>query len=54
MLHTLELFLDDLLTQLAKHFIGNEQESYRNPTGGDTEAVSSNIDDKTMHELYLW
>lgn len=38
----------------TKHFIGNEQESYRNPTGGDTEAVSSNIDDKTMHELYLW
>ncbi|KAI1178126.1 beta-glucosidase M [Nemania sp. FL0916] len=38
----------------TKHFIGNEQESYRNPTSGDTEAVSSNIDDKTMHELYLW
>ncbi|GAP85818.1 putative glycoside hydrolase family 3 protein [Rosellinia necatrix] len=38
----------------TKHFIGNEQESYRNPTGGDVEAVSSNIDDKTMHELYLW
>ncbi|KAI0471265.1 beta-glucosidase M [Xylaria cf. heliscus] len=38
----------------TKHFIGNEQESYRNPTGGDTESVSANIDDKTMHELYLW
>ncbi|KAJ2975715.1 hypothetical protein NUW58_g8278 [Xylaria curta] len=38
----------------TKHFIGNEQESYRNPTRGDVEAVSSNIDDKTMHELYLW
>ncbi|KAI0537236.1 beta-glucosidase M [Xylaria digitata] len=38
----------------TKHFIGNEQESYRNPSGGDIEAVSSNIDDKTMHELYLW
>ncbi|KAI1428630.1 beta-glucosidase M [Xylaria sp. FL1777] len=38
----------------TKHFIGNEQESYRNPSGGDVESVSSNIDDKTMHELYLW
>ncbi|KAF2965351.1 hypothetical protein GQX73_g8230 [Xylaria multiplex] len=38
----------------TKHFIGNEQESYRNPSGGDIEAISSNIDDKTMHELYLW
>ena len=29
----------------------------RNPTNDDDgtiEAVSSNIDDRTMHELYLW
>ncbi|KAJ8129033.1 hypothetical protein O1611_g4598 [Lasiodiplodia mahajangana] len=38
----------------TKHFIGNEQESYRNPTQGNVESVSANIDDKTMHELYLW
>ncbi|KAI0186452.1 beta-glucosidase [Xylaria flabelliformis] len=38
----------------TKHFIGNEQESYRNPTEGGVESVSANIDDKTMHELYLW
>ncbi|KAK9326806.1 glycosyl hydrolase family 3 N terminal domain-containing protein [Lipomyces starkeyi] len=42
----------------AKHFIGNEQETQRNPTisqNNDTiEAVSSNIDDRTMHELYMW
>ncbi|KAB5576312.1 glycoside hydrolase superfamily [Coniochaeta sp. 2T2.1] len=31
----------------AKHFIGNEQELNR-------ETMSSNIDDRTMHELYLW
>ncbi|KAI0205981.1 glycosyl hydrolase family 3 N terminal domain-containing protein [Astrocystis sublimbata] len=31
----------------VKHFILNEQEHFR---GG----ISSNIDDKTMHELYLW
>jgi beta-glucosidase len=35
----------------------NEQETNRNPgteDGVDIAAVSSNIDDKTMHELYLW
>ncbi|KAH7037268.1 beta-glucosidase [Microdochium trichocladiopsis] len=45
-----------------KHFIGNEQETMRNPlydvngtVGAVTfEAISSNIDDRTMHELYLW
>ncbi|KAI1141252.1 glycoside hydrolase family 3 protein [Hypoxylon sp. FL0543] len=37
----------------TKHFIGNEQETNRNPEGNVT-AVSSNIDDKTIHELYLW
>lgn len=31
----------------AKHYIGNEQELNRN-------TMSSNIDDRTMHELYLW
>ncbi|KAH8178923.1 fibronectin type III-like domain-containing protein [Sarocladium implicatum] len=41
----------------TKHFIANEQEMNRNPTkddDGTIEAVSSNIDDRTMHELYLW
>ncbi|KAH6985194.1 glycoside hydrolase superfamily [Ilyonectria destructans] len=37
----------------TKHYIANEQETYRGPTG-KAEAVSSNIDDVTMHELYLW
>ncbi|OAA45700.1 Glycoside hydrolase, family 3 [Metarhizium rileyi] len=36
-----------------KHFIANEQELNRNPSSG-LEAVSSNVDDKTMHEVYLW
>ncbi|KKK26322.1 beta-glucosidase [Aspergillus rambellii] len=31
----------------AKHFILNEQEHNR-------ETISSNVDDRTMHELYLW
>ncbi|RYP50569.1 hypothetical protein DL768_003965 [Monosporascus sp. mg162] len=37
----------------TKHFIANEQETHR-MSHDDVEAVSSNIDDKTMHELYLW
>ncbi|KAK5173999.1 uncharacterized protein LTR77_001078 [Saxophila tyrrhenica] len=39
-------------------YIGNEQETQRNPSenedGKTIEAVSSNIDDRTMHEVYLW
>ncbi|KAI1857261.1 uncharacterized protein JN550_013344 [Neoarthrinium moseri] len=42
----------------SKHFIGNEQETQRTRTtsidGSIVEAVSSNIDDRTLHELYLW
>ncbi|KAJ4319111.1 hypothetical protein N0V94_004071 [Neodidymelliopsis sp. IMI 364377] len=46
----------------AKHWIGNEQETLRNPiyskngtvTDKDFDAVSSNIDDRTIHELYMW
>lgn len=41
------------VTVSVKHFIGNEQETNRNPSG-HVSAVSSNIDDKTIHELYLW
>ncbi|KAI1098251.1 glycoside hydrolase family 3 protein [Jackrogersella minutella] len=44
----------------AKHYIGNEQEHFRQVTEEQgygvniTESMSANIDDKTMHELYLW
>ncbi|KAI1077250.1 glycoside hydrolase family 3 protein [Whalleya microplaca] len=41
------------VTTSTKHFIANEQETNRNPEDNVT-AVSSNIDDKTIHELYLW
>lgn len=38
-------------------WIGNEQETQRNPTKSPNnvtiEAVSANIDDRTMHELYM-
>ena len=35
----------------------NEQEIQRNPSvvnGTAIDAISSNVDDKTMHETYLW
>ncbi|KAF2101526.1 beta-glucosidase [Rhizodiscina lignyota] len=44
----------------TKHFILNEQEHFRQVGEANgygfpiTEALSSNIDDVTLHELYLW
>jgi len=47
----------------TKHFIANEQELNRQPGDaflsyginlGNSQSVSENIDDKTLHELYLW
>ncbi|WAO95964.1 Beta-glucosidase [Fusarium falciforme] len=42
----------------TKHYIGNEQETMRSDTtmkdGTIVDAVSSNIDDRALHELYLW
>lgn len=44
----------------AKHLIGNEQEHFRQQGEAFgygfniSDSSSSNIDDKTMHELYLW
>ncbi|KAL2861085.1 beta-glucosidase [Aspergillus lucknowensis] len=41
-----------------KHYIANEQETQRNPSSNEDgvtiEALSSNVDDRTMHEVYLW
>ncbi|PGG96023.1 hypothetical protein AJ79_09764 [Helicocarpus griseus UAMH5409] len=43
----------------VKHLVGNEQELFRmifpiQPVGFLSKPYSSNIDDRTMHELYLW
>ncbi|QIX00807.1 hypothetical protein AMS68_006324 [Peltaster fructicola] len=39
----------------AKHWIGNEQEHFRQAREWPvTEAISSNIDDRTLHEIYAW
>ena len=43
---------------VTKHLIGNEQETRRMPSTNlalqTVESVSSNIDDRTLHEIYLW
>lgn len=52
--------LQESVIACVKHFIGYEQETNRNPpllpTPSDqyNVSISSNIDDKTIHELYLW
>lgn len=43
----------------VKHFVGNEQETSRYPprtftVGALNQSLSSNVDDKTMHEVYMW
>ncbi|KAL4879545.1 glycosyl hydrolase family 3 N terminal domain-containing protein [Aspergillus karnatakaensis] len=42
----------------AKHIVGNEQETQRSYSilddGTRVEGISSNIDDRTLHELYMW
>ena len=45
----------------AKHLIGNEQEHFRQAPEAlsqlglnISDSLSSNIDDVTLHELYLW
>ena len=45
--------LQESVIACVKHYIGNEQETNRNPADNNT-SISSNIDDKTIHELYLW
>ncbi|KAJ5141731.1 CAZyme family GH3 [Penicillium atrosanguineum] len=39
----------------AKHFVMNEQEHFRQPyEWGIPTALSSNIDDRTLHEVFIW
>ena len=39
----------------AKHYVLNEQEHFRKPfEWGLPHSISSNVDDRTLHELYLW
>ncbi|KAK3709391.1 hypothetical protein LTR37_010952 [Vermiconidia calcicola] len=56
--HETIIGLQEHVIACVKHFILNEQETNRNPSLIDPTAynvsVSSNLDSKTMHELYLW
>ncbi|KAI1453953.1 glycoside hydrolase family 3 protein [Annulohypoxylon moriforme] len=46
---------DEGVMATIKHLVANEQEHFRQPwEWGLPNAISSNIDDRTMHELYLW
>lgn len=49
--------LQESVIASVKHFVAYEQETNRNPIAGKdntTESTSANLDDQTMHELYLW
>ncbi|KAK2767511.1 hypothetical protein FQN54_003668 [Arachnomyces sp. PD_36] len=60
MAETIQGIQDSGVIACAKHYIANEQEMFRQAPEAVqyghniSEAASSNIDDKTMHELYLW
>ncbi|KAF8251875.1 hypothetical protein K440DRAFT_578757 [Wilcoxina mikolae CBS 423.85] len=60
MFETIKGIQDAGVVATAKHYIGNEQEVLRQALEAQafghniSEAISSNIDDRTMHELYLW
>lgn len=52
---TIKGIQDEGIIATIKHFIGNEQEHFRQSwEWGLPNALSSNIDDRTLHELYLW
>jgi beta-glucosidase len=38
----------------TKHYILNEQEHFRQGGPNISDAVSANVDDITLHELYVW
>ncbi|PIG89349.1 beta-glucosidase M [Aspergillus arachidicola] len=50
--------LQESVIACVKHLIGNEQEAHRSTPSmlknSRNQSSSSNLDDKTMHELYLW
>ena len=53
--HTIKGIQEEGVIATAKHFILNEQEHFRRTTEwGLPHALSANIDDRTLHELYLW
>ncbi|WPG97361.1 putative beta-glucosidase e [Acrodontium crateriforme] len=52
---TIKGIQDSGVIATAKHWIGNEQEHFRQSwEWGTPNAISSNIDDRTLHEIYAW
>ena len=52
---TIKGIQDEGIIATAKHYIANEQEHFRQSfEWGLPNAMSSNVDDRTLHELYLW
>lgn len=52
---TIKGMQDEGVMATAKHYIANEQEHFRQANEWLTpHAISSNIDDRTLHEVYLW
>ena len=52
---TIKGIQDSGVMATAKHYVGNEQEHFRQPwEWGKANAISSNIDDRTLHEIYAW
>ena len=52
---TIKGIQDEGVMATAKHYVGNEQEHFRQAwEWGLPNAISSNIDDRTLHEIYAW
>ena len=52
---TIKGIQDQHVMATIKHFVGNEQEHFRQQgEPGTDEAMSANIDDRALHELYVW
>ncbi|CAM1506175.1 Fc.00g058160.m01.CDS01 [Cosmosporella sp. VM-42] len=52
---TIKGIQDQGVMATIKHFVANEQEHFRQSwEWGLPNALSSNVDDRTMHELYAW
>lgn len=52
---TIKGIQDEGVIATAKHYVANEQEHFRQANEWLTpHAISSNIDDRALHEVYLW
>lgn len=52
---TIKGIQDEGVMATAKHYVGNEQEHFRQSwEWGTPNAISAQIDDRTLHEIYAW